>query len=159
MVASRMEATHIYVDADSCPVKEEIYRVAKRYELDVVLVAARWMRTPNETWLQLEVVQEDGQLDAADDWIAERAVEGDIVVTEDIILASRCLDNGARALSPRGRLFTSESIGEALATRQLMADLREAGTVTGGPAPFEKRDRSNFLGTLDEVIQKIRRGR
>ena len=159
MVASRMEPTHIYVDADSCPVKEEIYRVAKRYQLDVVLVAARWMRAPTESWLQLQVVQEDGQLDAADDWIAQRAVEGDIVVTEDIILASRCLDNGARALSPRGRLFTSESIGEALATRQLMADLREAGAVTGGPAPFEKKDRSKFLGTLDEVIQKIRRGR
>jgi uncharacterized protein YaiI (UPF0178 family) len=153
-----ISSTTIYVDADSCPVKEEVYRVAKRYELAVVLVAARWLRTPSEAWLQLQVVQEDGQLDAADDWIADRAGAGDIVVTDDVILASRCLEGGARVLSPRGRVFSDESIGEALATRQLMADLREAGAVTGGPARFGKRDRSNFLSRLDELIQQVRRG-
>ena len=150
---------HIYVDADSCPVKDEVYRVAKRYGLQVTLVAASWFRSPNESWIHLEVVKETGGLDAADDWIVEQVETGDIVVSEDIILASRCLEKGARALNPRGRLFTPESIGEALATRELMADLREAGTVTGGPAPFGKTDRSQFLQRLDEIVNTVKRGR
>ena len=150
---------HIYIDADSCPVKDEVYRVAKRYGLEVTLVAAAWMRVPTESWIHLEVVKETGGLDAADDWIVEQIGSGDIVVSEDIILASRCVEKEARALNPRGRLFTPESIGEALATRELMADLREAGTITGGPAPFEKTDRSRFLQRLDEIVNAVKRGR
>ncbi len=152
-------STTIYIDADSCPVKDETYRVAQRYGIPVILVAAQWLRVPTEPWLQLQVVNEDGQLDAADDWIAEHAGSGDIVITQDIILASRCLEGRARVLSPRGRQFTPDSIGEALASRELMADLRELGEVTGGPKPFEKRDRSNFLQALDQVVNKIQRGR
>lgn len=148
---------HIYLDADSCPVKDEVYRVAKRYGLEVTLVAASWMRVPKENWIHLEVVKETGELDVADDWIVEQAEAGDIVVSEDIILASRCLEKGARALNPRGRVFTPESIGEALATRELMADLREAGTITGGPAPFGKVQRSEFLQRLDEIINAVKR--
>ena len=150
---------HIYVDADSCPVKDEVYKVAKRYGLKVTLVAASWFRAPNEPWLHLEVVKETGDLDAADGWIVEQAEAGDIVVSEDIILASRCLEKDARALNPRGRVFTPESIGEALASRELMADLREAGTITGGPAPFGKTDRSRFLQRLDEIVNAVQRGR
>ena len=149
----------IYVDADACPVKDEVYRVAKRYGLEVTLVAASWMRVPTEPWIHLEVVKETGDLDVADDWIVEHAGAGDIVVSEDIILASRCLEKDARALNPRGRVFTPETIGEALATRELMADLREAGTITGGPAPFSKNDRSRFLQRLDEIINAVKRGR
>ncbi len=148
---------HIYVDADSCPVKEEVYRVAKRYGLQVTLVAASWLRIPTEPWIDLKVVKETGELDVADDWIVDQVKAGDVVVSEDIILASRCLDKGARALNPRGREFTPDSIGEALATRELMADLREAGTVTGGPAPFGKTDRSQFLQRLDEIVNAVKR--
>jgi uncharacterized protein YaiI (UPF0178 family) len=149
----------IFVDGDSCPVKDEIYKVAKRYDLGVTLVSASWFRVPSEPWIHLEVVKETGDLDVADDWIVEQVGAGDIVVSEDIILASRCLEKEARALNPRGRVFTPESIGEALATRDLMADLREAGMVTGGPAPFKKKDRSNFLQKLDEIINELRRTR
>jgi hypothetical protein len=149
----------IFVDADACPVKEEVYRVAKRYQARVVLVTNQWMRVPMESWIDLVVVKEAGGLDDADDHIAEAAGADDVVVTDDIILASRCLEKGARALTPRGREFTSETIGEALATRELMADLREAGTLTGGPAPFQKRDRSEFLQSLDRIFQRIRRSR
>ena len=150
---------HIYIDADSCPVKDEVYKVAKRYGLQVTLVAAQWLRVPKEVWIHLKVVEETGDLDAADDWIVDQVELGDIVVSEDIILASRCLEKQARALNPRGRAFTPESIGEALATRELMADLREAGTITGGPAPFEKTDRSRFLQRLDETVNAVKRGR
>lgn len=150
---------HIFVDADSCPVKDEVYKVAKRYDLMVTMVAAQWFRVPREPWIQLEVVKETGDLDAADDWIVDNIGTGDIVISEDIILASRCLEKEARALNPRGRKFTPESIGEALATRELMADLREAGAVTGGPAPFGKTDRSRFLRSLDEIVNAVKRGR
>ena len=149
---------HIYIDADSCPVKDEVFKVAKRYGLQVTLVAAAWLRVPTEPWIHLEVVKETGGLDAADDWIVEQIGLGDIVVSEDIILASRCVEKEAKALNPRGRLFTPESIGEALATRELMADLREAGTITGGPAPFEKTDKSRFLQRLDEIVNAVKRG-
>ena len=147
----------ILVDADSCPVKEETYRVAKRYGLGVVLVSAQWLRAPPEPWLSLEVVKDEGQLDAADDRIVEIAGAGDIVVTVDILLAGRCLEEGAQVLSPRGRVFTEDSIGEAIATRELMAGLRESGEITGGPAPFGKRDRSNFLQELDSAVNRSRR--
>lgn len=149
----------IFVDADACPVKEEVYRVAKRYGAPVVLVANQWMRVPRDGRIELVVVKEAGGLDDADHHIVARIGANDVVVTDDIILASRCLEKGARALTPRGRIFTPDTIGEALATRELLAELREAGAVTGGPAPFEKRDRSNFLQRLDELMQAARRGR
>lgn len=148
---------HIYVDADACPVKDEVYRVARRLGLEVTLVAESWLRVPTEPWVHLEVVRHEGNLDAADDLIVERVDPGDIVVSEDIVLASRCLEKGARALNPRGRIFTPDSIGDALAMRGLMADLREAGVVTGGQAPFSKSDRSQFLQSLDRVVQDVKR--
>jgi uncharacterized protein YaiI (UPF0178 family) len=147
---------HVYVDADACPVKEEVYKVAKRYGLEVTLVADSWMRVPEEPWIHLAVVK--GGFDAADDWIVEHIEAEDILVSDDIILASRCLAKDSRALSPRGRAFTKDSIGEALATRQFMADLREAGTVTGGPSPFGKTDRSRFLQRFDEIVNAVKRG-
>ena len=154
------EAAHItaiYVDADACPVKEEVYRVAERYGLDVVLVSNAWMRPPPGGRVRVEVVR--GEPEAADDWIAEHAEPGDVVVTQDIPLAARCVAKGVRALSPRGRVFDESAIGEALALRNLMTHLRELGETTGGPAPFKKRDRSTFLQRLDEAIQALRRGK
>jgi uncharacterized protein YaiI (UPF0178 family) len=145
----------IYVDADGCPVKQEVYRVARRYGLKVILVANSRMRIPDSDSVELVLV--DDHLDAADNWIVEHVAENDIVITGDIPLAHRCLKQGARVLGPRGRVFTEDSIGSALATRDLLAHLRELGTVTGGPAPFQKRDRSQFLQRLDEIIQAIRR--
>ncbi|MEQ1857222.1 MAG: YaiI/YqxD family protein [Longimicrobiales bacterium] len=147
----------IYVDADSCPVKDEVYRVAKRYALGVTLVSGTWLRVPTEPWIQLEVVADTGGLDAADDWIVEHAGDHDIVVTEDIILASRCLKQGCAALSPRGKAFTSASIGDALASRELMANLRELGAIAGGPSGFTKSDRSAFLQQLDKIVQSLKR--
>ena len=146
---------HIYVDADACPVKQEVYRVASRYGLEVTLVANSWMRVPNEQWLRLEVV-EDGP-DVADDWIAEHAEPHDIVITTDIPLASRCVKAGARVIGPTGRPFTDDNIGQVLATRDLMSELRDAGEITGGPPPLSKQDRSLFLQQLDQAIQAIRR--
>ncbi len=148
---------HIFVDADACPVKDEVYRVAKRYALRVTLVSAQWLRVPNEDWLRLEVVKEDGKLDAADDWIVEHAGPGDIVISDDILLAERVLASDAHAMNTRGRAFTPETIGEAVAIRELMAGLRETGETTGGPPPFSKRDRSNFLQRLDETVNAIKR--
>ena len=148
---------HIYVDADACPVKQEVYRVAKRYELRLTLVANAWMRTPDDPTIRLEVVEDS--FDAADDWIVDHVETGDIVVTADIPLASRCMQKGARAIGSTGRPFTEDNIGEAVATRDLLAVLRGGGEITGGPPPLTKRDRSRFLQTLDEVIQSIRRKR
>ena len=145
----------IYVDADACPVKQEIYRVAKRYGFKVILVANTWMRTPSDSWLELRVV--DDHPDAADDWIVENAVADDILVTADIPLAARCVKNSVSVLSPRGRLFTQESIVESLANQELMSHIRDMGTMTGGPPPFDARDRSHFLQRLDQTIQAIRR--
>jgi len=147
--------THIWVDADACPVKQEVYRVAARYGLEVTLVANSWMRIPDERGLALEVV-EDG-FDAADDWIVEHVGPADVVVTADVPLASRCLKAGARVIGPTGRPFTTDNIGQAVATRDLLAGIRGAGEMTGGPPPITKRDRSRFLQQLDEVIQSIRR--
>ena len=145
----------IFVDADGCPVKQEVYRVAQRYGLHVTVVANSRIRIPHGDWSKLVVVE--GQFDAADDWIVEHVAADDIVVSGDIPLAARCLEKGARVLGPRGYAFTPDSIGEALASRALLADLRELGTITGGPAPFENRDRSRFLQRLDETIQLVRR--
>ncbi len=148
---------HIYVDADACPVKEEVYRVARRYELGVTLVSNTWMRLPADELITIQVV-EDG-FDAADDWIVERVEPDDIVVTSDIPLASRCLQAGAHAVGTTGKPFTEDNIGDAVATRDLLAILRGGGEVTGGPPPLTKRDRSRFLQTLDEVIQSVLRRR
>ncbi|MCP4605194.1 MAG: YaiI/YqxD family protein [Proteobacteria bacterium] len=145
----------IFVDADACPIKPEIYRVAKRYGLCVTLVSNARMRTPQEQWVKLVVVER--HLDAADDWIAKHVAADDIVVTADIPLAARCLEKGALVLGNTGVPFNEDNIGEGLATRDLMADLREAGAITGGPPPFHKRDRSRFLQRLDEMIQSVRR--
>ena len=146
---------HIFVDADACPVKQEVYRVAHRYHLDVTLVANSWMRIPDERWIELEVVGND--FDAADDWIVEHVQPDDIVITADIPLASRCLKEGARVIGTTGKPFTENNIGLSVATRDLLAELRGAGEITGGPPPLEKRDRSRFLQRLDEAIQSIRR--
>lgn len=146
---------HLYVDADACPVKQEIYRVAGRYTLEVTLVANSWMQVPDDPRIRLQVVKEG--LDAADDWIVQQIRSRDIVVTADIPLASRCLRKEARVLSPAGKPFSPDNIGDAVATRDLMTDLRGAGEKTGGPPPITKKDRSRFLHQLDEMIQSIRR--
>lgn len=145
----------IYVDADACPVKPEIYRVAQRHGLRVTLVSNAWMRVPATDWLRL--VKVDGQADAADDWIADHAAAGDIVISGDIPLAARCLAKGSMVLDLRGGAFTEENIGEALASRELLSHLRDLGTVTGGPPALGPRDRSRFLHRLDETIRGIRR--
>jgi uncharacterized protein len=146
---------HIFIDADACPVKAEVFRVAGRYRLNVTLVANSRMRIPNERWIRLEVVK-DG-FDAADDWITEHVQTDDIVVTADIPLASRCLKKGARVIGVSGKPFTENNIGEVVATRDLLSELRNSGELTGGPPPLTKRDRSLFLQQLDEAIQSIRR--
>jgi uncharacterized protein YaiI (UPF0178 family) len=146
---------HIFIDADACPVKLEVYRVARRYDLSVTLVAGSWMRVPEEGNLVLKVVGEG--MDAADDWIVEHLEVDDIVITADIPLAARCLEKTAYALGPRGKPFTEENIGSALATRDLLSRLRDFGEAVGGPPPFDKRDRSRFLHQLDETVNAIRR--
>jgi hypothetical protein len=148
---------HIFVDADACPVKGEVYRVARRCRLSVTLVANAWMRVPDDPRIELRVVEDD--IDSADDWIVDHIGIDDILITADIPLADRCLKKGARVLGPTGRPFTEDNIGPALAARNLMAELRDAGAVTGGPPPSGRRDRSLFLQRLDEMIQAIRRGR
>ncbi len=147
----------IYVDADACPVKEEVYRVAARYGLHVYVVANTGMSVPEREGIERVVVR--GRFDAADDWIAERVAADDLVITDDLPLADRAVKRGACVLTPRGRRLTEDSIGDALATRNLMAGLREAGAVTGGPRPFTRKDRSQFLSRLDEAIQATKRRR
>lgn len=142
----------IFVDADGCPVKKEVYKVAGRRGLHVTLVSNSWMRVPEGEWIK-QVVVGDG-FDAADDWIVENVEPGDIVVTTDIQLAGRSLEKGAKALAPTGKVFTEDSIGDALATRELLSYLRESGAVTGGPAPFSPRDRSRFLHELDQLARQ-----
>ena len=144
----------IYIDADACPVKEETYRVARRYALPVKAVANAPLRVPADPLVELVVRPGFG---AADDWIAEQAGPGDIVVTADIPLAARCLAKGARVLSPKGQPFTDNDIGAALAMRDLMDELRQGGAVTGGPAPMTAKDRSRFLSKLDEAVNAVRR--
>jgi len=148
---------HILVDADACPVKQEIYRVARRYGLPVTVVANSWLRTPDDPAVRFQLVPEGP--DAADDWIVEQAQPDDIVITGDIPLAARAIKRGATVLGPKGNPFTERNIGSVLATRDLMADLRDLGTVTGGPAPLQPADRSRFLQAFDTAIQAIRRRR
>jgi uncharacterized protein len=146
---------NIYIDADACPVKQEVFRVADRFKLGVTLVSNTHMRFPENSRIKLVIV--DSGPDEADNWIAENAGESDIVITADIPLAGRSLAKGACVISPSGRLFTEDNIGTILATRNLMADLRDLGEITGGPAPFTKKDRSNFLQQLDTLIHSILR--
>ena len=148
----------LLVDADACPVKEEVYRVARRLDLKVVLVSNRRLAAPRDPRIETVVV-ERGALDAADDWIADRADGSCVVITQDIPLAARALAKGAQAIDPRGRVFTDDGIGDALASRELLSQLREMGLPTEGPSPFTDRDRSRFLQSLDTVVQKLRRTR
>jgi len=145
----------IYVDADACPVKQEIYRVADRHQLRVFVVANSPIQVPRDPLVERVTV--GAALDAADDWIAERADATAIVITNDIPLASRCVKAGARVIATNGRAFTEASIGMTLAMRNLMADLRETGEVRGGPPAFSPRDRSAFLAELDQTIRRLRR--
>ncbi|QFR32875.1 YaiI/YqxD family protein [Ancylobacter sp. TS-1] len=145
----------IYIDADACPVKEETYRVAARHRIKVFLVANAFIAVPRD--VEVERVIVPAGLDVADDWIAERVEEGDLVITADVPLAARVVARGAEAIGPTGKPFTASSIGMQLATRNLMADLREAGEITRGPRPFSPRDRSEFLQSLDRAIQRLKR--
>jgi uncharacterized protein YaiI (UPF0178 family) len=152
-----LTSPRIYVDADACPVKDEIYRVAARHGLPVSLVAGGYIRVPDDPLI--ERIAAGSGIDAADDWIAARAGKGDIVITADIPLASRCVKTGASVIAPNGKPFTEESIGMTLAVRNLMTDLRSSGEVTGGPRAFQPRDRSAFLSALDQAIRRIQRAR
>ena len=145
----------IFVDADACPVKEETYKVARRYGLHVYVVANAFLMTPREPLIE-RVIVEAGP-DIADDWIADNAVAGDIVITADIPLAQRCLEKAAIVLGPRGKAFTVDSIGAALAGRAIGEHLRSMGEVTSGPPPFQVADRSRFLSALDEAVHRARR--
>ena len=156
-MTSSQNTTRIYVDADACPVKDEIYRVAIRHGLPVSVVAGQFIRVPSDPLI--ERVAAGAGMDAADDWIAERAGVGDIVITSDIPLASRCVKAGAEVIAPNGKPFSEQSIGMTLAFRNLMTDLRSSGEVTGGPKSFASRDRSAFLSTLDQTIRRIQRRR
>jgi uncharacterized protein YaiI (UPF0178 family) len=156
-MSSNLNTNRIYVDADACPVKDEIYRVAARHGLPVSVVAGQFIRVPHDPLI--ERVTAGSAMDAADDWIAERAGRGDIVITSDIPLASRCVKSGADVIAPNGKPFSEQSIGMTLAVRNLMTDLRSSGEVTGGPKSFAPRDRSAFLSALDQTIRRIQRQR
>ncbi|AOG02508.1 hypothetical protein BSY18_2347 [Blastomonas sp. RAC04] len=145
----------ILVDADACPVKDEIYRVALRHGVAVMIVSNSPIRIPDHPLIGRTVVG-DG-FDAADDWIAERTDARTVVITSDILLADRCIKQGAVVISPTGKPFTANSIGSAIATRAIMADLRAGGDIVGGPAPFGKTDRSRFLQVLDETLVRLKR--
>ena len=148
----------IYVDADACPVKDEIYWVAYRHEIPVIIVSNSHFRVPAHPLVSRMVVSD--AFDAADDYIAERAAAGSVIITADILLADRCIKAGAEVLAPNGKPFTADSIGAAVATRAIMADLR-AGMGSeniGGPPPFSKNDRSKFLSSLDQVLVRLKRG-
>jgi uncharacterized protein YaiI (UPF0178 family) len=145
----------IYIDADACPVKQEVYRVAERHGLEVYVVSNSPIAVPRDP--QIERVVVPAGMDAADDWIAERAAKGSIVITQDIPLAARAVKAGAVAIAPNGKPFTEDSIGMALATRNLMDSLRSAGEITGGPRPFAPKDRSVFLQSLEREIVRLKR--
>jgi uncharacterized protein YaiI (UPF0178 family) len=150
----------IYIDADACPVKQEIYRVAERHALKgtalkVLVVSNSPIAIPSDPLIERVVV--GAGMDEADNWIAERAGRGDIVITADVPLASRCVKAGAEVIAPNGRPFTADTIGMTLATRNLMDSLRSAGEITGGPKPFSPRDRSSFLSALDQAIVRLTR--
>lgn len=145
----------IFVDGDACPVKNEIFRVAERYKLLVKVVANQFLKIPAQPLFEMIVVQ--GSFDAADDWIVEHAALGDIVITADILLADRCVKNRARVLGHKGDEFTEDNVGSAVASRELMQNLRHMGEMRGGPKPMGPQDRSRFLGKLDQIIQSLLR--
>jgi uncharacterized protein YaiI (UPF0178 family) len=155
MTDAAAKPTEIYVDADACPVKAEIYRVAERHGLKVHIVSNSFIAVPREPWIERVVVGAD--MDAADNWIADRAGPADIIVTADIPLASRGVKAGAVVIAPNGKVFDDDSIGLTLATRNLLHELRGTGEITGGPKPFAPRDRSRFLSALDQAIVRIKR--
>lgn len=146
----------IFVDADACPVKDEVLRVADRHNLHVHFVSNIWVRGPQGPRIHRVVVPEGP--DAADDWIAETCTTGDVVITSDVPLAARCVPRGAKVMSPTGKPFSPDSIGMQLATRDLMTQLRETGEITTGPRSFRKEDRSNFLQALEKAVQEAKRG-
>ena len=150
-----MSVVRILVDADACPVKDEIYKVAFRREVPVRVVSNAHLRVPVHPLIERVVVSD--KFDAADDWIAEQAGPHDVVITADILLADRCLKQGATVIANNGKPFTTASIGGAIATRAIMADLRAGGDIVGGPAPFAKADRSRFLQALDEALVRLAR--
>ena len=147
----------IYIDADACPVKDEIYKVAGRYGLKTHVVSNAFMMIPRSPMIERVIV--DAGPDVADDWIAEHVQPGDVTITNDIPLAERVVKAGGNALAPNGKPFTENSIGAAIAQRSLMEQLRSTGEILGGPKPFDRNDRSRFLQALDEIIQKERRRR
>jgi uncharacterized protein YaiI (UPF0178 family) len=149
------QAIILYVDADACPVKPEIYRVAGRHRVKVFVVSNSFLQVPQDPLIERVVVS--AGFDAADDWIAERAGPGAIVITADVPLASRCVKAGAEVIGPTGKPFTEASVGMALATRNLMEDLRAMGEITGGPKAFSPKDRSAFLSALDVAINRLKR--
>ena len=148
----------IYIDADACPVREETYKVARRHSVPVTLVSNSFLRVPREPLIRFIAVSDN--FDAADDYIAERANAQTIVITSDILLAERCLKSNAAVLAPNGKAFTKDSIGGAIATRAIMADLRAGAEMPniGGPPPFTHKDRSSFLENLHRTIEKLKRG-
>ena len=152
-----MNPITVFLDADACPVKDEAYKVAARYGLKTYVVSNAFMQIPQSRLIERVIV--DAGPDVADDWIAERATTGDIVVTNDIPLAERALAAGAAAIAPNGRAFTKDSIGSAIAQRALMEQIRSTGEVTAGPRPFDRADRSRFLQAMDEAIGKELRRR
>lgn len=145
----------IYIDADACPVKEETFKVATRYKLKTFVVANQYQKVPADPLVELKVVSSD--FDASDDWIVDHVTNRDIVITADILLADRCIKKGARVLGPKGIEFTEDNIGSAIASRELMQNLRHMGEMRGGPAPMDKKARSKFLNTLDQIIQSLLR--
>lgn len=147
---------NIFIDADACPVKEEAFKVAMRYDIEVYLVSNQWLRLEVGPRVHKVVVSDD--FDAADDWITEKAEKYDVVITGDIPLAARCLEKGASVLGHNGKPFTGDNIGMALSMRTLNQDLRDMGTIKGANKPFDKKDRSRFLSALDEMVQKVVRG-
>jgi uncharacterized protein YaiI (UPF0178 family) len=144
----------IFVDADGCPVKDEIYKVAERFQVPVILVANKYMNIPLNPLFKMEVVSSG--FDAADDWIVEQTTQKDLVITSDILLAERCLKKGSRVLGPKGVEFTEDNIGTSVANRELMQNLRHMGENRGGPAPMDKKARSQFLGTLDKILHALK---
>ena len=145
----------IFIDADGCAVKEEVYKVAERYQLRVILVANKRLTIPIDPRIEMQVV--GGGFDAADDWIVEHSTPGDILVTSDILLADRCIKKKVRVLGAKGKEWTEDSIGSAIAGRELSANLRHMGEMRGGPSAMEKKDRSQFLASLDQIIQSLKK--
>jgi len=150
-------ALTIYIDADACPVKDETYRVAARYQLKTWVVSNSFIQIPNSALIERMIV--DAGPDIADDWIDAQVVAGDVVITNDIPLAGRVLAQDAYAIAPNGRAFTQDSIGSALAQRAIMEHIRSTGEITGGPAPFSNSNRSQFLQTLDQIVTREQRRR